>query len=180
MVKRFCLHTEPIPTHSSTHPNNNMKNLITNINVTNAVASLVNSALETGLNPAWFETNQSKNANGMLDASFADSELDTPSGRPPRTDWSFNLRLDPEELGEESEYTVITPELVITRLRKFTKDQTQPDWLRVKANGFLQYLDFIAESNTSAAQELQCELDFDGVVDDALVQYIVHLDIVFG
>lgn len=157
-----------------------MNNLTTNINVTNAIASLVSSALETGLNPAWFETDQSKNANGMMDASFADSGLDTPSGKAPKTDWSFNLRLNPDDLGKETEYTVITPTLVITRLRKFVKDQTQPDWLRVKANGFLQYLDFIAEGNKDAASDLQAELDFDGVVDDALVQYIVALDIVFG
>jgi hypothetical protein len=157
-----------------------MNKLLNNIKVTNAIASLVNSAIETGLNPAWYETDQRVNANGLLDASFEDCGLKTPSGKPARTDWSFRLRLNPDDLGEETEYTVITPELVITRLRSFVKDQKQPAWLQVKASGFLQQLDFIAEGNDKAAHELQCELDFDGVVDDALLQYIVALDIVFG
>lgn len=157
-----------------------MKHLIQNIHVTNALASLVNSALETGLNPSWYETDQRLNADGLLDASFADSDLDTPSGKPARTDWSLRLRLNPDDLGKETKYTVITPRLALSRIRRFVKDKSQPDWLRVKASGYLQYLDLLAEGNEAGASDLQADLDFDGVVDDALLQYIVALDIVFG
>jgi hypothetical protein len=157
-----------------------MNKLLQNIKVTNEIASLLNSALESGLNPAWFQTDERLNKNGFLDASFATSGLDTPSGKAPRLDWSFRLRLNPDDLGKETKYTVITPKLALSRLRRFTKDKKQPDWLRVKAVGFLQLLEFVEEGNDSAKYDLESDLDFDGVVSDALLQYIVALDVVFG
>lgn len=157
-----------------------MKHLIQNIHVTNALASLVNSALETGLNPSWYETDQRLNADGLLDASFADSDLDTPSGKPARTDWSLRLRLNPDDLGKETKYTVITPRLALSRLRHFVKDEAQPEWIRVKTIHFLTYLDLLVTSPAIAKAYYDDNIDFDGVVDDALLQYIVALDIVFG
>lgn len=157
-----------------------MTTLLKNINVTNEIASLLNSALESGLNPAWFQTDERLNKNGFIDASFAESGFETPSGKPARLDWSFRLRLNPDDLGKETKYTVITPALALRRIKRFVKDKKQPDWLRVKAAGFLQQLDFVNEGNKSAADDLQADLNFDGVVSDAILQYIVALDVVFG
>jgi hypothetical protein len=157
-----------------------MKHLTQNIKVTNALASLLNSALETGLNPAWFQTDTSLNKWGFLDASFEHSGLDTPSGKPASTDWSFRLRLNPDDLGKETKYTVITPRLALTRIRRFVKDDSQPEWLRTKAVVFLTYLDLLVTSPAIAETYYDDNIDHDGVVDDALCQYIVALDIVFG
>ena len=41
---------------------------INNIKVTNAIASVINGAFETGLNPAWFEV-KSLSKGGFLDAA---------------------------------------------------------------------------------------------------------------
>jgi hypothetical protein len=157
-----------------------MKHLTQNIKVTNAIASLLNAATETGLNPAWFEADSSLNDDGFKDAAFADSGLETPSGKPARTNWSFRLRLNPEDLGKETPYTVITPTLALRRLRKFAKDETQPDWIRSKAVIFLTYLDLLDSAPDLAQTYYDDNVEHDGVVDDALLQYVVALDIVFG
>jgi hypothetical protein len=157
-----------------------------NIKVTNAIASLINSAFETGLNPAWYEV-ESLNDNGFLDASFEDSNLETPSKKPAKTDWSVKVRLvdDDGDPVDDMDYTVVTPALACQRLNKMAND-TKLKFLRSKADAFLRYLVALDEATQLgrgmdyAEQILFDEYEPDGVHDDALTQYIVFGDVIFG
>ena len=64
-----------------------------NILVTNAVASVINSAFETGIAPENYYV-KSLNEGGFLDAAFADSDMDTPSGKPAKADWTIVGKLE--------------------------------------------------------------------------------------
>ena len=153
-----------------------------NIIVTNAIAGLINSAFETGLNPAWFQVD-SLNANGFLDAAFADGDLETPSKKPATTNWSVKVRLwdeDNDEAINDLDFTTVTAEFAVKRLNEMSNDK-KTSFLRGKADAFLRYLVALQEGDNDMAERILFDqYEPDGVHDDALTQYIVFGDVIFG
>jgi hypothetical protein len=145
-----------------------------NIKVTNAIASVVNSAFETGLNPAWFEV-ESLNKDGFLDAAF---ETDTPSGKEPKINWTLKVRLNCE--GTKTKWRYITPESCVNSWLKM-KDDTNLKFLNTKADAYLRYLAALSAGKDKVADAILFdEYEPDGVHDDALAQYAVADEVIFG
>ena len=156
---------------------------LNNIKVTNAIAGLINSAFETGLNPAWYQV-ESLNKDGFHDAAFAESNLKTPSGKPPRTNWSVKVRLydeDADEPYENLDYTVVTPQLAVERWIHFA-NAVHPSHLVKKAGAFLYYLELLSRNADKKYLDyaLLNQYEPDGVTDDAMVQYILASEVIFG
>jgi hypothetical protein len=148
---------------------------LSNIKVTNAIASVVNGAFETGICPEWFEV-VSLNKDGFLDAAFDD--MDPPSGKPQKTDWTLKVRLNYE--GYKSKWKVITPESCVQSWLKMKADPSLK-FLNTKADAYLRYLVALSEGKAEVADRiLMDEYEPDGVHDDALAQYAVADDVVFG
>jgi len=148
-----------------------------NIKVTNAIASVVNSAFETGINPAWFEV-ESLNKDGFLDAAFDDME--PPSGKPQRTNWTLKARLN--EDGYKSKWKVLTAESCVQSWLKM-KDDPELKFLNTKADAYIRYLVALSNPNTPhsvADNILMDEYEPDGVHDDAMAQYAIAGEVVFG
>ena len=150
---------------------------LTNIKVTNAIASVVNAAFETGLNPAWFEVER-LNADGFLDAAFADGDMETPSKKPAKLDWTLKVRLN--EDGYESDWKVITPASCVESWEKMSDDTSLKNLSR-RANAYIRYLKALSKGDEDAAEHILFnEYEPDGVHDDALAQYAVADDVIFG
>lgn len=154
---------------------------LNNIKVTNAVASLINSAFETGLNPAWYYV-ESLNKDGFLDAAFEDSNLETPSGNPAKTTWSFTGCLvdcdDPDE--QVTEPITVTAAYAVNQWIHMAKNY-RVTHLALRADAYLRYLMAIDENNEVKAEHiLMIQYEPDGVHDDALTQYIFATDVIFG
>jgi hypothetical protein len=146
-----------------------------NIKVTNAIASVVNSAFETGLNPAWYEV-ESLNKDGFLDAAFEDME--PPSGKPQKTNWTLKVRLNYD--GYKSKWKYITPDSCVNSWLKM-KDDPKLKFLNTKADAYLRYLAALSQGKEEVADKILFdEYEPDGVHDDALAQYAVADDVVFG
>lgn len=146
-----------------------------NIKVTNAIASVVNSAFETGINPAWFEV-ESLNKDGFLDAAFDDME--PPSGKPQRTNWTLKARLN--EDGYKSKWKVLTAESCVQSWIKM-KDDPELKFLNTKADAYLRFLSALSAGKADVAENILFhEYDPDGVHDDALAQYAIAGEVVFG
>ena len=147
-----------------------------NIKVTNAIASVVNSAFEmaTGRNPAWFEF-ESLNEDGFLDAAFED--MGPTSGKPQKTNWTLRVRLNYD--GHQSEWRVITPESCIQSWIKM-KDDPEFELLNRAADEYLRYLSALSSGNAEVANKIFVhEYDPTPVHDDALAQYAVADEILF-
>lgn len=154
---------------------------LNNIKVTNAVASLINSAFETGLNPAWYWVD-SLNKDGFLDAAFEDSNLETPSGKPAKTNWSFTGCLvdcdDPDE--QVTEPITVTAAYAVNQWIQMAK-KYKVTHLALKADAYLRYLMALDEGRNDIAEDiLMKQYEPDGIHDDALTQYIFASEVVFG
>lgn len=148
-----------------------------NIKVTNAIAGIINSAFETGLNPAWFEV-KSLSKGGFLDAAFADGDMKTPSGKPAIKNWTLEARLN--EDGYKSEWVTLTPELAVKRWVAMSTDK-ELKVLDKKAKAFLDYLVALSAGLDEKAESILFdEYEPDGVHDDALAQYAIAEEVVFG
>lgn len=149
-----------------------------NIKVTNAIASVINSAFETGLNPAWFQV-KSLSKGGFLDAAFADSNLATPSGKPATKDWTLEARLNDQE-GYRSKWVTLTPELAVKRWVAMSNDP-KLKFLDKKAKAYIDYLVALSQGLDDKAESILFdEYEPDGVHDDALAQYAIAEEVVFG
>lgn len=149
-----------------------------NIKVTNAIASVVNSAFETGINPAWFEVH-SLNKGGFLDAAFADSGLETPSKKEATTNWTLKARLNDQE-GYTSKWVVLTPEHCVQKWIQMANDK-KLNFLDTKARAYLQYLSLLSDGlDEKADKVLMNDYEPDGVHDDAMAQYAIAGEVVFG
>lgn len=145
------------------------------IEVTNAIASVVNSAFETGINPAWFEV-ESLNKDGFLDAAFC--EMDSPSGKPKKTNWTLRARLNYD--GYKSKWKVLTPESCVKSWLAMRSDPSLK-FLNTKADAYIRYLVALSEGKEKVADNiLMDEYEPDGVHDDALAQYALADEVVFG
>ena len=150
---------------------------LTNIKVTNAIASVVNAAFETGLNPAWFEVER-LNADGFLDAAFADGDMETPSKKPAKLNWTLKVRLN--EDGYESDWKVITPASCVESWEKMSDDPKLNN-LSSRANAYIRYLKALSKGEATKAEHILLnDYEPDGVHDDALAQYAVAGDVIFG
>lgn len=149
-----------------------------NIKVTNAIAGVVNGAFETGINPAWFEV-KSLSKDGFLDAAFADGDLDTPSGKPAKTNWTLEARLNDQE-GYKSKWVVLTPEHCVKQWVKMSTDKDLK-FLDKKAKAYLDYLVALSDGLEDKAESILFDqYEPDGVHDDALAQYAIAGEVVFG
>jgi len=148
-----------------------------NIKVTNAIASVINSAFETGLNPAWFEV-KSLSKGGFLDAAFADGDMETPSRKPAIKNWTLEARLNSD--GYKSKWVTLTPELAVKRWIAMSTDP-ELKVLDKKARAYINYLVALSQGlNDKAESILFDEYEPDGVHDDALAQYAIAEEVVFG
>lgn len=149
-----------------------------NIKVTNAIASVINSAFETGLNPAWFQV-KSLSEGGFLDAAFADSNLETPSGKPAIKDWTLEARLNDQE-GYKSKWVTLTPKLAVKRWIAMSNDP-EVKVLAKRAKAYIDYLVALSQGLDDKAESILFdEYEPDGVHDDALAQYAIAEEVVFG
>ena len=154
---------------------------LNNIKVTNAVASLINSAFETGLNPSWYYV-ESLNKDGFLDAAFEEGGLKTPSGKPAKTTWSFTGCLvdcdDPDE--QVTEPITVTAAYAVNQWIHMAKNY-KTTYLALKADAYLRMLMALDEGKDDVAEHILFnQYEPDGVHDDALTQYIFATDVVFG
>jgi hypothetical protein len=148
-----------------------------NVKVTNAIASVVNSAFETGLNPAWFQVD-SPNKDGFLDAAFADQSLETPSKKPAKTNWTLMARLN--DGSYKSDWVVLTPEHCVKQWIKMSNDK-ELFVLDRNAKAYLNYLVLLSKGEEKKAESvLLYDYEPDGVHDDALAQYAIAGEVVFG
>ena len=145
---------------------------INNIKVTNAIASVINGAFETGINPAWFEV-KSLSKGGFLDAAFSGPSLDaTASGKPAIKDWVVEGRLNCE--GHKSKWTKVTPQLAVDEWTKYV-ETTEDKFLPSKVEAYLKYLDYMSKPNADEDRLdsiLMDEYEPDGVHDDAMAQIV--------
>jgi hypothetical protein len=145
---------------------------INNIKVTNAIASVINGAFETGINPAWFEV-KSLSKGGFLDAAFAGPECgETASGKPAIKDWVVEGRLNCE--GYKSKWTKVTPALAVDEWVKYV-ETTKDKFLPTKVDAYLRYLDYLSKPDHDEERLdniLMQEYEPDGVHDDAMAQIV--------
>lgn len=167
------MNNEPLPNHL-------------NPLVSAAVASVINSAFETGLNPAWFQVD-SLNRDGFLDAAFASGlggKLDaTASGKPLRVDWKLRGRLN--EDGYKSPWREVTAEFAIAQWARMARGECSAEGtlgcMQEKAAAYLKYLRLLDRGEFAEADEvLFDEYEPDGIHDDALAQYVFADAVVFG
>ena len=146
-----------------------------NILVTNAVASVINSAFETGIAPENYHV-KSLNEGGFLDAAFADSDMDTPSGKPAKADWTIVGKL------EGYKWTTLTPKLALERWVAYAGNRESNEFSRTKVGMYLTYLAMLSNgfSKDSCDDFLMNMYEPDGVHDDFMAQVAFAEDVVYG
>lgn len=150
---------------------------LNSLKVTNAIAGVINGAFETGLNPAWFQV-ETLNADGFLDAAFDDGDLKTPSGKPAKIDWTLKVRLNYDSY--KSKWVTLTPAHAVKQWIKFAKDK-ESQFLRTRADAYLRYLVALSKNDDHYADTILFDqYEPDGVHDDALAQYAIAGEVVFG
>lgn len=150
-----------------------------------AIASIINAAFETGLNPEWFEVD-SLSRNGFLDAAFADADLSpTASGKPPVADWFINARLNADQVPSnkpaDTKWNKVTAKVALRRLRRYVKN---PKTTAHAKNRILKYLFYImlleSDLPTDDCMDVRSSFDFDGVDDDCFAQIAIGKDVIYG
>lgn len=152
---------------------------LANIKVTNAIASVINSAFETGINPAWFQV-KSLNKGGFLDAAFADGEMDTPSGKPASTEWVVEYRMNCE--GTKTPWVKVTPAVAVEKWTHYLAT-TKDKFLPTKVHAYLHYLDYMSQKDFDPVvldNILFNDYEPDGVHDDAMAQIATSGEVMFG
>lgn len=145
-----------------------------------AIAGIINSAFETGLNPAWFEV-KSLNKDGFLDAAFAECELETPSKKPARADWSLVARMNANEDEEgDTPFVTVTAKSTLRKLKAYLKKE-KSSYAKIRIMKYLFYINLL-ESGCSReeANNIRSDFDFDGVDDDCFAQIAVCGDVIYG
>jgi hypothetical protein len=163
-----------------------------NLAVTNAIASIINSAFETGISPEWFQV-ESLNQYGFLDAAFAcgtpmggelSGGMATPSGKPARNDWAIRARLNADWVEDDEEadspWTIVTAASAFENWQKYSADQNKPVYCREVVNGYLRYLEAIAAADYKLAEEIFDNTQPDGVSDDTMAQIAISGDSIYG
>jgi hypothetical protein len=151
--------------------------------VINAIASIINSAFETGINPAWFEV-ESLNKGGFLDSAFAHGDMDTPSGKPAGY-WTLRARLNGYQVAEDEEadspWVTLTPDIVLERWYSFmnTSDEDRVGARRI-VQAYLNYLEAVDTGDEELAEAIFDDQQFDGVSDDGVAQIAIGEDWIFG
>jgi hypothetical protein len=150
-----------------------------NIRVTNAVASVINGAFETGINPAWFEV-KSLNKGGFLDAAFADGEMETPSKKPATTQWTLEARLNYDSF--KSKWVTLTAEEAVKRWVKYAMGGKNGEFglSNQKVFDFLMYLSMLPKNPDKANDFMMDTYEPDGVHDDFMAQVAIAEDVIFG
>lgn len=144
------------------------------------VASELNSALETGLNPDWFQIKgRSTNLDGFLDAAFAQGEMATPSKKPARADWSITIRLNADD-SPDSDYRKITCDSAIKAFREYVANPKVKPYPKERVFKFLMIVQCYELGLDAEAEQLRCSFDFDGVDSDCFLQIAVADDVVYG
>jgi hypothetical protein len=150
-----------------------------------AIASIINSAFETGLNPAWFEVD-SLNKNGFLDAAFASgsSPMATPSGKPARADWSIKARLNGDEVDPSEDadtpWNVVTAQSTVRRLKAYVRKQDKA-FPKTRILKYLFYITLLeSELDTESCEDVLLSFNFDGVDDDCFAQIAIGKDVIYG
>lgn len=160
--------------------------------VCNAIAGIINSAFETGLNPAWFEID-SLNKGGFLDSAFSAGtpidgklcgEMETPSGKPARTDWFFKGRLNGYMVSSaedaDSPWAIITPAIAVANWYRYAVDVSKSAYCREQVTDYLRFLDAMGKGDYALAEQIQSDGDWDGVSDDGMAQIAISGDWIFG
>lgn len=148
-----------------------------------AIASIINSAFETGLNPAWFEV-KSLNKDGFLDAAFTASKLPPPSGNVAKSDWSFVGRLngneEPEDEEADTPFVTVTAKSTVRKLKKYLKKEKSV-YAKTRILKYMFYISILeSECDEETADEVLSSFDFDGVDDDCFGQIAVGGDVIYG
>lgn len=146
------------------------------------VAGVLNSALETGLNPDWFEIKGRRNLDGFLDAAFAESELKTPSEKPAREDWSITVRMNADGDSPDSNWKRITASSAITAWKRYAygKKSKASEYGRIRFLKLLMVVDLHVRGLHEEADNLRSHFDFDGVDDDCFLQVAVCGNVIYG
>lgn len=165
---------------------------LNNLAFTNAIASIINSAFETGISPEWFQVD-SLNRDGFLDAAFASGTpiggeltdgMETPSGKPARIDWAIRARLNADWVADDEEadspWAIVTAASALENWKKYSADQSNPVYCREVVNGYLRYLDAIAAADYKLAEEIWDNTQPDGVSDDTMAQIAISGDSIYG
>lgn len=147
------------------------------------VAGIINSGFETGINPAWFEV-KSLNKDGFLDAAFAEGKLPTPSKKEARADWSFEARMNGDEVDSDEEadspWTIVTAKKAIAKFKRYVKKE-KSDYAKLRVH---KLLFAIGISETSAVDSeveyIMSSFDFDGVDSDCFAQIAICGDVIYG
>jgi len=156
------------------------------------IAGIINSAFETGINPAWFEV-KSMNKGGFLDSAFASpapiggelSEgMETPSGKPARADWSIEARLNgygvEEEEEGDSEWVTLTAEMAVKNVTAFFNNEENSPHPRKVMFAYLNYLEAMNRGDYELAEKIWDDNQFDGESDDGFAQIAICGDWILG
>ena len=144
------------------------------------VASELNSALETGLNPDWFEIKGDRlNHDGFLSAAFAHSEMQTPDKKPARADWSLTVRLNADD-SPDSDWRKITCDSALEAFRKYVANPKVKPYPKERVFKFLMIVQCYELGLNDEAEQLRCTFDFDGVDSDCFLQIATCDDVVYG
>lgn len=158
------------------------------LKATCAIASVINSAFETGIGAGSWWQNDGLNRDGFLDAAFADELPKSPVGKgvkgnDPKPNWTLRTRLcDYEESSEEEfPWVVITPESVMARWREYAADTTKAKFPRSKVSAYIKYIESLDAGDFDLAEEILWKhYEPDGVHDDIMAQAAVCGDVIFG
>jgi hypothetical protein len=152
-----------------------------NIKATNAVARVVNSAFETGRNPAWFEV-KSLSKGGFIYAAYSGQAKGfhslSISGKPAIKEWTLEARLNYK--GYKSPWVTVTAESAVKRWVEMSNDM-KLKFLAKKAKAYLEYLAALSQGDEEKAESvLLVDYKPDGFHDDALAQYAIAGEVAFG
>ena len=147
------------------------------------VAGILNGALETGLNPEWFQLKHRRSHDGFLDAAFAEGGLATPSGKPSREDWTLTVRMnaDGDDDSADSPYKRITASSAITSWKRYAYGKRE---LTAHARARFVKLMCVVELHVRGlhkeADDVLSTFDFDGVDYDCFLQVATCGDVIYG
>ncbi len=147
------------------------------------VAGILNGALETGLNPNWFQLKHKRSHDGFLDAAFAEGGLDTPSGKPAREDWSLTVRMNAndEDDDADSPYKRITAKSAVAVWKRYAYGKREMTaHARARFVKLLCVVELHARGLHDDADEILSTFDFDGVDYDCFLQVATCGDVIYG
>ena len=177
----------------STSNSNQSETIVLNQIATDAIAGIINSAFETGLNPSWFEV-KSLNENGFLDSAFACrmplengnfiEGFDTPSGKPAQLNWTLTARLNADGVNESEEadtdWVTVSAKDIFLRWKSFADNPDKSTYARNVARNYIDYVLKMNDGDYKFAYYIWKEGNWDGVSDDMMAQIAIGGDCIFG